>query len=114
MGYAVWTGIQEPGAWISEGDTPIFMNQIDNGLRAGDDPSYGGWAGRSAQDVNPATGMPNHSYASARWFRDAQMDFVTRMKWTVTPTCAGANHEPVVSVAQRHGGAGRDGHLDRG
>ncbi|MDA0180092.1 DUF1593 domain-containing protein [Solirubrobacter phytolaccae] len=98
MGYAVWTGIQAPGAWISEGDTPIFMNQIDNGLRAGDDPSYGGWAGRSAQDVNPATGTPNNNYASARWFRTAQNDFAARMKWTVTPTFAGANHEPVVSV----------------
>jgi hypothetical protein len=98
MGYVVWTGIQEPGSWISEGDTGIFMNNLDNGLRANEDPSYGGWGGRNAQDVNPATGTPNNNYAASRWFNAAQQDFASRMRWTVTPTYAGANHEPVVTI----------------
>ena len=37
MGYVVWTPPQEKGSWISEGDTSIFMNLIDNGLRGGAD-----------------------------------------------------------------------------
>ena len=98
MGYFVWTGPHPKGAWISEGDTSTFVNLLDNGLRAHQDASYGGWGGRNAQDVNPATGTPNANYASARWFGTAQRDFATRMKWSVTPTFAAANHEPVVSV----------------
>lgn len=98
MGYFVWTGPQPQGSWISEGDTSTFMNVVDNGLRAHQDASFGGWGGRNAQDVNPATGTPNSNYASARWFGFAQRDFAARMKWSVTPTFAGANHEPVVSV----------------
>ena len=98
MGYVVWTPVQAPDSWISEGDTPILLNQIDNGLRAGEDPSWGGWGGRSAGDVNPATGAVNTAYAASRWFKDAQQDFAARMRWTVSPTFAGANHEPMVAV----------------
>ena len=46
MGYFVWTAPQERGSFISEGDTPTFMNLLDNGLRAYEDSSYGGWGGR--------------------------------------------------------------------
>ncbi|MBE2315847.1 DUF1593 domain-containing protein [Solirubrobacter sp. CPCC 204708] len=97
-GYAVWTPPQAPDAWISEGDTPIFMNNLDNGLRADEDHSYGGWGGRNAQDVNPATGAPTNAYAAARWFNAAQQDFAARMQWTVKASYADANHRPVVSV----------------
>ena len=96
-GFRVWTPPQEKGAWISEGDTSTFMNLIDNGLRAHVDPSYGGWGGRNAPDTD-ATGASPRDYATARWFEFAQRDFAARLKWTVTPTFAGANHEPVVSV----------------
>src|SRR6185312_12132492 len=46
MGYYVWTAPQEKGSFISEGDTPTFMNLLDNGLRAYEDSSFGGWGGR--------------------------------------------------------------------
>jgi hypothetical protein len=95
-GYRVWTPPQEKGAWISEGDSSTFMNLIDNGLRAYEDPSYGGWGGRSAPDT--LDGETPRDYATARWFEFAQRDFAARLKWTVTPTFAGANHEPRVSV----------------
>jgi hypothetical protein len=45
-GYWVWTQPQEKGSFISEGDTPTFMNLLDNGLRAHEDGLWGGWGGR--------------------------------------------------------------------
>jgi hypothetical protein len=96
-GFRVWTPPQEKGAWISEGDTSTFMNLIDNGLRAHEDPSFGGWGGRNAADKDDAGATPR-DYATARWFEFAQRDFAARLKWTVTPTFAAANHEPRVSV----------------
>jgi hypothetical protein len=98
QGYRVWTPPQEKGAWISEGDTSTFMNLIDNGLRAHEHASFGGWGGRNAPDLDPSGAQPR-DYATARWFEFAQLDFAARLKWTVTPTFAGANHEPRVAVA---------------
>jgi Cellulose-binding Sde182, nucleoside hydrolase-like domain/Cellulose-binding protein Sde0182, C-terminal domain len=99
-GFQVWTPPQEKGAWISEGDTSTFMNLLDNGLRAYEDASYGGWGGRNAQDKlqGDGGGASPRDHAAARWFEFAQRDFAARLKWTVTPTFAGANHEPQVSV----------------
>ena len=96
-GFRVWTAPQEKGAWISEGDSSTFMNLIDNGLRAYEDSSYGGWGGRNAPDKDAAGASPR-DYATARWFELAQRDFAARLKWTVTPAFAGANHEPRVAV----------------
>jgi hypothetical protein len=96
-GFRVWTPPQEKGAWISEGDSSTFMNLIGNGLRAHENSSYGGWGGRNAPD-KVAAGASPPDYATARWFEFAQRDFAARLKWTVTPTFAGANHEPQVSV----------------
>lgn len=46
MGYLVWTAPQEKGSFISEGDTPTFMNLLENGLRAWENGGYaGGWGG---------------------------------------------------------------------
>lgn len=96
-GYRVWTAPQEKGSWISEGDSSTFVNLIDNGLRAHEDASYGGWGGRNAADRDSAGASPR-DYATARWFELAQRDFAARLKWTITPTFAAANHEPRVSV----------------
>ncbi len=81
----------------SEGDTSIFMNLLDNGLRASEDPTYGGWGGRRWTD-HDASGATPADYAAARWFGPAQQDFAARLKWTVTPTYAGANHAPSIKV----------------
>jgi hypothetical protein len=96
-GYIVWTPPQENGSWISEGDTSIFMNLLDNGLRAHEHPTYGGWGGRSGID-HDGSGATPADYAAARWFGPAQQDFAARLKWTVTRTYAGANHAPSVKV----------------
>jgi len=95
-GYVVWMPVQEPGSWISEGDTHTFLNLLDNGLRAAEEPTYGGWSGREGID-NGQDG-PDPHYAAARFFGVAQRDFAARMAWSVTPTYDAANHAPEVAV----------------
>ena len=102
LGYFVWLAhfgqeLGEPGSWISEGDTSIFMNLIDNGLDAHVNSSYGGWGGRNGKDIAP-DGTVSRSYAAARWFGAAQRDFAARMKWSVTPRYADANHAPAMKL----------------
>ncbi len=96
MGYITWMSVQEMGSWISEGDTPTFMNLLDNGLRGYEDATFGGWGGRQGDDVGPDG--PDPQYASARFFGAAQRDLAARLKWSVTRSIDDANHEPVVRV----------------
>lgn len=110
-GYAVWTAVQAPGSWISEGDTSSFMNLLGNGLRSYEAPNWGGWGGRAvpkstddsefsgadARDMNAFGGL-RADYAAARWFEDAQLDFAGRLAWAVTPSFEGANHRPVANI----------------
>ena len=44
-GYMVWMPPQIKGSFLGEGDTPTFLNLIDNGLRAYENPLWGGWGG---------------------------------------------------------------------
>lgn len=119
MGYAVWMPVQEKGSWLGEGDNHTFMNMIGNGLRAYEVGSFGGWGGRqlrnqvsdfsfsladtSAQAMaavlgnNPETRTTN-SMPYPNFFSAAQHDFAARLKWSVTPSYADANHEPVVKI----------------
>jgi hypothetical protein len=55
-GYNVWTPSREKGSFISEGDTPTFMNLLDNGLRAYEDGTWGGWGGRTREGATPMGG----------------------------------------------------------
>ena len=176
MGYRVWTPPGEKGSFISEGDTPTFMNLLDNGLRAYEgDGTWGGWgglrniaggaaagggrggaaipaapddpgvaprlapagsianiplpasatapaegaaaaagrgAGRGAGAGGPAgagrgagggRGVADGSLTrtqivNAKFFGAAQQDFAARLKWSVTPRFAGANHQPNVQI----------------
>lgn len=98
MGYIPWYGTpEEEGAWISEGDTSMYMNLIDNGLDAHIAAGYGGWGGRNGADIDQ-DGNRSNEYASARWFGAAQRDFAARMQWTVTPNYSEANHPPKIAV----------------
>lgn len=65
MGYMVWTPPLEKGAFIGEGDDPTFMNLLNNGLRAIENPSYGGWGGRSRPDGPSASGRGGAQIAPA-------------------------------------------------
>jgi hypothetical protein len=177
MGFRVWTPPQEKGSFISEGDTPTFMNLLSNGLRAHEgDGSWGGWGGRrnlagggaggggrggaatpaSPEDpgiaprLAPAGSLANiplpvpapteaaapaggaaaagrgagrggaaaagggagrgggpggaggpltkTQLVNAKFFAAAQQDFAARLKWSVTPRFADANHEPKVAI----------------
>ncbi|WP_163536285.1 DUF1593 domain-containing protein [Gracilibacillus sp. YIM 98692] len=98
LGYSPWYGnVEEPGSWISEGDTSMFMNLLDNGLDGHVDASYGGWGGRNGKDVDP-DGVASKDYSSSCWFGAAQRDFAARLKWTVTSKYEDANHQPIVNV----------------
>lgn len=120
MGYVVWMPVQAKGSWIGEGDDFTFMNMPGNGLRAYEDGSYGGWGGRqiSKQIVNPFSSAGNDTSQQAMvsalssmseqssknanaypdFFPAAQQDFAVRLKWSVTPKYANANHAPVVLI----------------
>src|SRR3954447_25926133 len=112
MGYRVWIDPQPAGEWISEGDTPNLLNLLGNGLRGHEHPSFGGWGGRGSRldegpdtwavretaDAAPDGGTPGE-YSLTRWFGDAQRDFATRLRWSVTPEYSDANHHPRVTVS---------------
>jgi hypothetical protein len=126
-GQIVWTPIQKPGAFISEGDTSAFLNLLDNGLRSYQHPGWGGWGGRAVQggsnflwgaaggqlannDVNESKweGMKavdynefngaRADYAAARWFAAAQNDFAARLNWSITDEYKKANHHPEIQA----------------
>jgi len=126
LGYVVWLPPRPKGEFLGEGDDFTFFNLVGNGLEAYRDETPGGWGGRVV--VNPATRVatpaaaqggfgagieafmrslegvgpegpktrppsPRPNFAPA-----AQNDFAARVKWSVTPTYAGANHEPRVAL----------------
>ena len=111
MGYRVWMPPQEAGSFISEGDSSNFAGLVGNGLRGWQHATWGGWGGRQersatdphywssegVRDLGP-DGAPRDDFAAARWFEDIQLDFAARLRWTVTPEYAGANHAPVAHV----------------
>jgi hypothetical protein len=101
-GYMTWAPVQEKGSWISEGDTPTFLNLLDNGLGAHEGGEDGGWGGRKRNEVAafgaPPTGQaagpqgprPPADGNQPDFFPAAQRDFAARLKWSVTPRFADA------------------------
>ncbi|MCC6508578.1 MAG: DUF1593 domain-containing protein, partial [Pirellulaceae bacterium] len=105
--------------FLMEGDTPSFLNLLDNGLSQPEHPEFGGWGGRyelytprrrkwflqdetrpiwsDAQDevlgVDGRWHTGNHA-TIWRWRADFQNDFAARMDWTIRPYQQ-ANHPPV-------------------
>lgn len=120
LGYRVWMPVQEKGSWIGEGDDFTFMNMLGNGLRAYEAGSFGGWGGRVSgeEQASPFSTPINDTSQKAMaakmsikhtestkdaiqypdFFPAAQRDFAARLKWSVTPKYADANHAPVVSI----------------
>lgn len=111
-GYIVWTAPHEKGSWLAEGDTHTFLNFLDNGLRAHEDPTRGGWSGRKrvappAQAGGGAgTGGAGMFFGFGRrdeampdnFFAVAQNGLAARFKWSVTPAYEDANHEPIIQA----------------
>jgi hypothetical protein len=115
--------------FIMEGDTPSFLNLIDNGLNGYRRPDWGGWGGRyiyrqpraeahaiwtqggdlfsrvTSQDT--VTGTDGKQYVSDqatiwRWREAFQHDFAARMDWTVSDF-QHANHNPLVQINGKSG-----------
>ena len=111
-------------AYIMEGDTPSYLNLIDNGLNAYRRPDWGGWGGRyvyrqphgethpfwsqggselghgNSQDTVIGADGQEHTSDQAtvwRWRRAYQYDFAARMTWTVADF-AHSSHRPLVVV----------------
>lgn len=113
-GYVVWSNIQEKGSFLAEGDSGCFLNQIDNGLRAWQDESWGGWSGRRAPDAGISvmtfgsgdsqehvdTLMRRRMAADPvlpNFFPEAMDQLAARFHWSATPDYAACNHYPVVN-----------------
>jgi hypothetical protein len=117
--------------FIMEGDTPSYLNLIDNGLNAFRRPDWGGWGGRyiyrqpyaephaiwtqggdqfarvTSQDT--VTGIDGRQHISDqasiwRWREAFQNDFAARMDWTIADF-AHANHSPQITVNGQSGTA---------
>ena len=110
-GYKVFVPVQEPGAWISEGDTSNFALHIDNGLRNWEHPGNGGWGGRQVRDPKDphrwnsvgfgglGFGKPPMDWGDvARWVSAFQCDFAARLQWSVSDEYSAANHPPRLEV----------------
>ncbi len=105
MGYWVWSPPQPEGNFISEGDTPMYLNLIGNGLRAWESQEYGGWAGRrrelSEQEEKDGFTAPFAMRQRAdevlpSFVAPVQNSFAARMAWSTTDDYSAVNHEPVV------------------
>jgi hypothetical protein len=117
-------GAQYPKTeFLMEGDTPTFLNLIDNGLSRPERPDFGGWGGRyelytprtrawflrpetrpfwtdAEDEVLGADGAWHTSNKATiwRWREVYQNDFAARMQWTVR-SYADANHAPTPRLA---------------
>lgn len=105
MGYWVWSAPQPEGNFISEGDTPMYLNLIANGLRAFESQEYGGWAGRKKNMTEEETRDGFTAPFAMRATKDevlpnfiaaVQNNFACRMAWSVTPNYEDGNHEPII------------------
>lgn len=104
-GYNVWTPIKPKGSFIGEGDTPTFLNLIDNGLRGYLDNSFGGWGGyldpapsfvsmrEFRRPYSTPARAPTHPFLAA-----AQRDFAGRLAWSQASSYRAANHHPIIEL----------------
>lgn len=133
LGYIMWRNPEPIGTLYGDGDSGCFFNLIGNGLRAWEDPSWGGWAGRwDPKSGTPRSGHPNYMSTDIiamhnrvvdaakkgetfdlfamfgmagpnnaeednsfpNMYSERNLAEAARMKWSVTPNYADANHYP--------------------
>lgn len=101
--------------FIPEGDTPTFLNLIQNGLTDPFRPHWGGWGGRYlltdrsgtegirhySDTADYVVGLDGKIHTSSqatiwRWRPAYQGDFAARMQWTLGRSFEETNHAPVV------------------
>lgn len=123
--------------FLMEGDTPSFLNLINNGLSDPEHPEWGGWGGRyefyiprmqkwflypesrpiwtNAEDevmgVDGRWHEGNHE-TIWRWREAFQNDIAARMDWTILPP-EKANHPPVPKIeGEMHLNAAKGDRID--
>ena len=120
-------GAQYPHTkFLMEGDTPTFLNLINNGLSNPSHPNWGGWGGRYefytprmqkwfpepetrpfwTDAVDEVMGIDGNWHTTNkatiwRWRTAYQNDFSARMDWTIKPY-EQANHPPIVTLNHNH------------
>lgn len=91
---------------ISEGDTPAFLNFVENGLLAYQDYSAGGWGGRFQPENGnywmDALDDNNERKTLWRWIPAVQNDFAARMDWCIE-SYEDANHPPIIEQVSEPG-----------
>lgn len=105
QGYKIWMRpLQPAGSFLGEGDTFCYLQMIDNGLRAWQDQSWGGWSGRSREVKVDTTLTMEQQYAAMRavdpampyFFPEVMDGLAARLAWAVTARYEDANHYPVI------------------
>lgn len=104
MGYVVWTNPMPKGSFLAEGDTFTYLNLLDNGLRAHEDPTYGGWSGREVVLPDSLRGKSTRETLAYQQQLVGIPDgtaavmngLSARLDWSITPDYAQANHEPQI------------------
>ena len=88
--------------YFSEGDSPAFFHLIGNGLRAHENPAYGGWGGRfetkNGYQFFDAEDDGDWMKPQWRWLLDIQNDFAARIDWCES-SFEEANHYPEVKIS---------------
>lgn len=112
--------------FLMEGDTPSYLNLINNGLSDPEHPDWGGWGGRYEfytprkqkwflQDEkrpfwtdadDEVLGIDNRWHTDNhatiwRWREAFQNDFAARMDWTIKPYKE-ANHPPIAKLGHEN------------
>ena len=100
--------------FISEGDSPAFLQLVDVGLDNLDHPHYGGWGGRFVKssdndfryedgprsaDFNPESNTLDNHYPQTRWLKAIQEDLAARADWCIK-SFKDANHAPTIIVKE--------------
>lgn len=102
MGYRVWSALQPAGSFLAEGDTFCYLNLIDNGLRAFQDNTWGGWSGRyrEIKPIKTTNGFqrfaPDEAIPKDHFFPEIMDGLAARFHWSVSPNYKDCNHYPVV------------------
>ncbi|TNF42458.1 MAG: DUF1593 domain-containing protein [Bacteroidetes bacterium] len=90
--------------YFSEGDSPAFFHLIGNGLRAHENPAYGGWGGRfeTKNGVHFFDAADDGDWMKPqwRWLLDIQNDFAARMDWCES-SFENANHYPEIKISSK-------------
>lgn len=126
MGYIVWREPAPKGTLYGDGDSGCYFNMIDNGLRAWQDDTWGGWAGRrdpsreissyaprpmitnlntlnknpralSAQMLPSQVSQTHKESILPNFYHERMDQEAARMKWSNTPKYEDANHFPEIS-----------------